>query len=66
MQHIADFPLNIIHLYRQPQHPGVMLLQLKIIAFLDPYMKLAYCGTLGDVNSSVYTGAFYVYLATQW
>ena len=39
MQHITNFPLDAVHLYRQPQNPAVTLPQLKIIAFLDPYMK---------------------------
>ena len=35
MQHIADFPLDAIHLYKQPQHPAM---KLKMIAFLDSYV----------------------------
>ena len=35
MQHITDFPLDAIHLYRQPQHAAMTKPLLKIIASLD-------------------------------
>ena len=54
MQHITDFPLDAVHLYRQPQHSAVTEPQLKIVAFLDPYMKLAYCESIICICCGMY------------